>query len=65
MFHEGDVFTKIVTYALNGVGLGLMVLGSAEIQTFLPADVIAYALGVLNIVKQILTKGPASLVRIN
>ena len=63
MFHEGEVFTKIVTYALNGVGLGLLVLGSAEIQTFLPAEVIAYALGVLNVVKQILTEGPASVIK--
>ena len=63
MFHEGEVFTKIVTYALNGVGLGLLVLGAAEIQTFLPAEVIAYALGVLNVVKQILTEGPASVIK--
>ena len=63
MFHEGEVFTKIITYALNGVGLGLLVLGSAEIQTFLPAEVIAYALGVLNVVKQILTEGPASVIK--
>ena len=63
MFHEGEVFTKFITYALNGVGLGLLVLGSAEIQTFLPAEVIAYALGVLNVVKQILTEGPASVIK--
>jgi hypothetical protein len=60
MFHESSTFSKIVTYAVNGVGLFLLVLNSAEIATFVPAEVIAYALGIANIIKRILTEGPVA-----
>ena len=61
MFHAGSTLNKIATYVVNGLGLVFLVFGAAEIQTFLPAEVIAYVLGIANIVKQILEKGPLSL----
>ena len=60
MFHESSAFSKIVTYAVNGIGLVLLVFNSAEIMTFLPPEVIAYALGIANILKRILTEGPVA-----
>jgi hypothetical protein len=60
MFHESSTFSKIVTYAVNGVGLILLAFNSAEIVTFLPPEVIAYVLGIANIVKRILTEGPVA-----
>ncbi len=63
MFEKGSLFDKLVTYAMNGVGLVLLVFGSAEIQTFVPAEVIAYVLAIANTVKEVLTKGPASVIK--
>jgi len=60
MFHESSAFSKIVTYAVNGIGLVLLVFNSAEVMTFLPPEVIAYALGIANILKRILTEGPVA-----
>ena len=61
LFHEGSTFSKVATYVVNGLGLVFLVFGSMEIQTFLSAEIIAGVLGVANIVKKILEKGPLSL----
>ena len=61
MFHAGSTAGKIATYVVNGLGLVFLVLGSAEIQTFLAPDVIAYALASANGIKTFLEKGPLAL----
>ena len=60
MFHESSTFSKIVTYAVNGVGLVLLVFNSAEVMTFISPEAIAYVLGIANILKRILTEGPVA-----
>lgn len=61
MFHAGSTFSKVMTYLVNGLGLVFLLLGSTEVQTFLPAEVIAYVLGIANLVKTFIEKGPLAL----
>ena len=62
MAHEAFPTQPWFKYAVNGLGLALMALNSAEVMTFIPASIIVYLLAGSNLILQFLTKGPESFI---
>ena len=62
MAHEAFPTQPWFKYAVNGLGLVIMALNSAEIMTFIPATLLVYLLAGSNLVLQFITKGPESFI---